>query len=1325
MTAAALKIGDQLILEEEYDENYIPSEQEIHEYAREIGIDPVKEPELLWLAREGIVAPLPPEWKPCQDVTGDVYYFNFSSGQSTWDHPCDEQYRQLVLQERERAQPRPSKTLTSGGKKEKKKKDKKEKKGKKKDQELKPAAVSMGGMPLTSGLGPLPAPLSSLAPLRGFGAETSIPPLRGSLLSSEGLKSSLGGPLSSLGSSLLEVKQQEQRSLTSPGLKEDEKASDRESPCGQSQLMHNLHLDLDALGKSFQYEDSEASVSAPPEELTEPELQDLGRDHSPEPGSQETAGSDHKLKALSPTDDVKRELNEKEDSRKSRRREKEDLREMGKFTERYLLGLDGDSFLEEQRLQLCASSPEASLSSSSHIKHSSELGEDRSSGLRKLGASPVPVPRRGLIRSSHASSDAEEHEEVNKTDMQKRGGTENNLMSSKVEKQKSEQEEEEEEEEKSKEQEEEEELEVEVEVEEEEFEELEEEEDEEERELEFKILEKKMPEERKGMEKLGEGKASSMEEDTMKEKSNFLKEKKVLKRREEVNSDVEETSIQLMEQTWPRVVERTKVIEDVTDGKLWSYQDEQRSVFLKEEARRIHEEEQRRLKEENEAKLRALRLELETSRREEEARLRADTAQQLQQLKESTQRDRELQQRLLIEENEAKLRELRKALEEERRAEHEQLEAQKRREIQRLREESELELMEEKRQLQKRAEEARASLKLEAKTDEMMREVPSSSKQQLAEYRTELGDVLLEIREELQRDHNRKVEQFKEEQRQKLETIRLEHVEQESSQREHLRTTLQEERERLLSSHNLQLEQLKTQLEKQVQRTRHTYSKKEEEIKDLELQLDIRTKDLKTQEAMLFNQMSDMQKRRHQLGLKENEIDGLHEDLERVTLERDRAREEAQQERQDKERLQGENHVLKAQREELEKKLELLQERCDQLNCRVSDLERTEKKVSSSKSGRKQTKVNAEGKETRKKDRESSSIPSDEQSLHVEDLEPPNAASTPPLPKTSESIEGLRYYISSEGMSLQRARNFLEQQSGNLSERQAVLMAARSSCFQGSVNQGVNQELLKNLQQEANHLEQLRATVQKGQNLLEKKAERLTHLESSLVEESSYNDTYRHDVDRKVTFVVSDSDMSSVDGHEGTDDHPTVPAKVQHLADSLQHISEQLNTVLEALSSLAQKKAPLLSNVQASYQPLPVPLSQEQAFSSGLLSGSKWSSGRMGTSNLGRAGHSFLFQKEPSGLPINGRGGYSVMGHYNLSGFPSPSEQVQSMLSTKSTEMDNQQLQSLIEGNKRWLETRRKDPGIPLFTRYRPPSSLGGLVQLGLDESNQIKVYHY
>lgn len=37
---------------------------EVQDYAREIGIDPNSEPELLWLAREGIVAPLPSQWKP-------------------------------------------------------------------------------------------------------------------------------------------------------------------------------------------------------------------------------------------------------------------------------------------------------------------------------------------------------------------------------------------------------------------------------------------------------------------------------------------------------------------------------------------------------------------------------------------------------------------------------------------------------------------------------------------------------------------------------------------------------------------------------------------------------------------------------------------------------------------------------------------------------------------------------------------------------------------------------------------------------------------------------------------------------------------------------------------------------------------------------------------------------------------------------------------------------------------------------------------------------------------------------------------------------------
>uniref|UniRef100_A0A6I8NFP1 Centrosomal protein of 164 kDa n=1 Tax=Ornithorhynchus anatinus TaxID=9258 RepID=A0A6I8NFP1_ORNAN len=122
----AFCIGDQLILEEVYDETYIPNDREILQYAVEIGIDPQNEPELMWLAREGIVASLPAAWKPCQDITGDIYYFNFTNGESTWDHPCDEYYRSLVVQER-------GKLLDLGTPKKKDRKKKKEKRDKDKE----------------------------------------------------------------------------------------------------------------------------------------------------------------------------------------------------------------------------------------------------------------------------------------------------------------------------------------------------------------------------------------------------------------------------------------------------------------------------------------------------------------------------------------------------------------------------------------------------------------------------------------------------------------------------------------------------------------------------------------------------------------------------------------------------------------------------------------------------------------------------------------------------------------------------------------------------------------------------------------------------------------------------------------------------------------------------------------------------------------------------------------------------------------------------------------------------------------------------------------
>ena len=88
--------GDSIILEEEIDPNYVPSQDEIDEYAKWLGMDLVADKDLQWIAREGLKAPLPEHWKPCKTTdTDEIYYFNFSSGESTWDHPCDEYYRTL------------------------------------------------------------------------------------------------------------------------------------------------------------------------------------------------------------------------------------------------------------------------------------------------------------------------------------------------------------------------------------------------------------------------------------------------------------------------------------------------------------------------------------------------------------------------------------------------------------------------------------------------------------------------------------------------------------------------------------------------------------------------------------------------------------------------------------------------------------------------------------------------------------------------------------------------------------------------------------------------------------------------------------------------------------------------------------------------------------------------------------------------------------------------------------------------------------------------------------------------------------------------------
>ena len=97
-------MADNQVLEEEYDPDYVPTQEEIDEYAEFIGMDLQNErdKELMWIAEEGLKAPLPSEWKPCKTDDDDIYYFNFDSGESRWEHPCDEYYKKLYKSEKEK-----------------------------------------------------------------------------------------------------------------------------------------------------------------------------------------------------------------------------------------------------------------------------------------------------------------------------------------------------------------------------------------------------------------------------------------------------------------------------------------------------------------------------------------------------------------------------------------------------------------------------------------------------------------------------------------------------------------------------------------------------------------------------------------------------------------------------------------------------------------------------------------------------------------------------------------------------------------------------------------------------------------------------------------------------------------------------------------------------------------------------------------------------------------------------------------------------------------------------------------------------------------------
>lgn len=69
---------------------------DLTEYGRSLGIDPEKDPDLMWLIKEAFGARLPSSWSEHTDPEGRVYFYNQVSHESSWSHPMDAIFRELI-----------------------------------------------------------------------------------------------------------------------------------------------------------------------------------------------------------------------------------------------------------------------------------------------------------------------------------------------------------------------------------------------------------------------------------------------------------------------------------------------------------------------------------------------------------------------------------------------------------------------------------------------------------------------------------------------------------------------------------------------------------------------------------------------------------------------------------------------------------------------------------------------------------------------------------------------------------------------------------------------------------------------------------------------------------------------------------------------------------------------------------------------------------------------------------------------------------------------------------------------------------------------------
>lgn len=75
------------------------AEEEFEAYAKWLGLDLNKDQHLFWIARQALTAPLPEPWmQATSTTTGEIFFYNTDTKESSWVHPFDSYYKHLVTE---------------------------------------------------------------------------------------------------------------------------------------------------------------------------------------------------------------------------------------------------------------------------------------------------------------------------------------------------------------------------------------------------------------------------------------------------------------------------------------------------------------------------------------------------------------------------------------------------------------------------------------------------------------------------------------------------------------------------------------------------------------------------------------------------------------------------------------------------------------------------------------------------------------------------------------------------------------------------------------------------------------------------------------------------------------------------------------------------------------------------------------------------------------------------------------------------------------------------------------------------------------------------